>query len=153
VKRLFAGLALMSIAMTGCDESKPTPNAESKPTLNYVLKEVINIEGTCWENHVGQKDKYVGQIVRWENVATSGLVTLPLSRERLLDEVKDPTAYRTPDTVFVPLATDTSQPHRRINGVSSRRENTRGYDSTCELDVKKRGTERSDIGGPLLKLE
>jgi hypothetical protein len=35
-----------------------------------VLKEVIDIQGTCSEDHVGQRDDYAGEIVRWQAVDT-----------------------------------------------------------------------------------
>jgi hypothetical protein len=56
IRRVFTLVALL-ISITACDEKK----AETK----YVLKEVIDVQGTCSEDHVGRRDNYAGQIVRW----------------------------------------------------------------------------------------
>jgi hypothetical protein len=53
-------LVALSFAITGCDETK----AEN----HYVLKEVIDVQGTCSEDHIGQPDNYDGQC----SVADSG---------------------------------------------------------------------------------
>jgi hypothetical protein len=42
--------------LAACDEEKP----------KNVLKEAIDVQGTCREDHVQQSDEYAGQIVRWQ---------------------------------------------------------------------------------------
>ena len=59
MRRVFTLVAL-SVAVTACDEKK----SDSQ----YVLKEVIDVRGTCSEDHVRQSDNYAGQIVRWQAV-------------------------------------------------------------------------------------
>ena len=60
--------ALFSIlSLAACDEDK-TEN-------HYQLKEVIDVQGTCSEDHVGQRDNYAGQIVRWQTVETGKIST------------------------------------------------------------------------------
>jgi hypothetical protein len=71
---MFATLTVVAMAMAGCGEEK------SKDTL----KEVIDVEGTCAEDHVGKQDHYAGQIVRWQSADTGevnayGFVTKPYS--------------------------------------------------------------------------
>jgi hypothetical protein len=41
-------LLAFSVTIASCDEKKPENN--------YVLKEVIDVQGNCWEDHVGQHD-------------------------------------------------------------------------------------------------
>jgi hypothetical protein len=87
MKKLLACVGLFSITMSGCDDSKPKNH--------YVLKEVINVQGTCWENHVGQRDDYTGRIVRWQivetgKVSTYGFASSAFSAERAIDEATPP---------------------------------------------------------------
>ncbi len=146
MKRLLACLIVISFMNAGCDDSKPKPK--------NTLKEVIDVRGTCWENHVLQKDIYAGQIVRWQaadtgKILTYGSVTIPSYTERLLDEVTHPTVYHMPFVIsFDQIDIDTEQPRWTIHGVSDRGENTQGYDSTCEVEVVKRGTDLSNIHMP-----
>jgi hypothetical protein len=150
IKPIAVLIGILSITLTGCDDNK----SERKNNNNYVLNEVIDVEGKCWENHVGQKDTYSGQIVRWQTVKTGktltyGFLSLPFSAERILSEAKEPTTYHVPSIMeFDLIDIDTNLPHWVIHGVSSRGENTQGYDSTCEVDVKKRGTNPADIRAP-----
>jgi hypothetical protein len=130
---------VLSITMMACDEDKPK--------YHYVLNEVIDVQGACWENHVGQRYNYAGQIVRWKTVETGtistyGFVSTPFSAERAIDEATHPTVYHTPSMVsFTEIGIDTNQPKWVLGGVSDRGENSQGYDSTCELEVVKRGKE------------
>jgi hypothetical protein len=69
----------------------------------------------------------------------------------MIDEVTHPTAYHTPQSLqFLGIDIDTDQPKWVLHGVSDRGEDPgepiRGYDSTCDLDVVKRGMELSDVG-------
>src|ERR1700676_4977286 len=50
--------AMFSLA--ACDEENP----------KNVLKEAIDVQGSCSEDHVGQRDDYAGQIVRWQMADT-----------------------------------------------------------------------------------
>ena len=142
MEKTFVCLGMLSIALMGCDDSKSKPK--------HVLREVIDVQGTCLENHVGKKDNYAGQIVRWEavdtgKISTYGFVSLPFSTDRIIEEATHATAYHTPFMIsFEEIGIDTSQPKWTVHGVSSRGEKSQGYDSTCELEVMKRGTELSD---------
>ena len=136
---LFASLPL---ALMACN--KP------EPQHHYTLLEVIDVKGTCYEDHVRQSDNYAGQIVRWQDdetkqVSTYGSVTNTADLvQRTFDQVKHPTVYYTPFIVeFLDIRIDTSQPRWTLHGVSgSNRENDgQGYDSTCELSVIRRGKE------------
>jgi hypothetical protein len=108
----------------------------------------------CWENHVGQRDRYAGQIVRWQTVKTGEILTygfliIPFSVERTLDEVAHPTLYHPPSVISImKIDIDTNQPNWVIHGVSNRDENSQGYDSTCEVDVMKRGMEINMFKAP-----
>jgi hypothetical protein len=71
---------------------------------------------------------------------------IPFSVERTLDEVTHPTSYHPPSTIsFMEADIDTNQSNWVIHGVSDRGENSQGYDSTCEVDVVKRGMEINDM--------
>jgi hypothetical protein len=145
--RLALGVALAALSqlVSGCDEEKKKDH--------FSLKEVIEVQGVCWEDHVGKRDTYGGQIVRWQIVETGKILTYgslfpPLSDQpaRSLDEVTHPTSYHTPFGVsFVGLDVDTDQPICVIHGVSDRGEDSQGYDSTCNLEVVKRGTKLPDL--------
>jgi hypothetical protein len=114
---------------------------------NYVLREVIELQGTCWENHAGQRDSYAGQVVRWQRVGdgtdyTYGVVYTEFSVQRTLNEVTHRTEYHMPSMVsFTQIDIDTSQPKWVLHGISAGGENSQGYDTTCEVDVVKRGME------------
>jgi hypothetical protein len=142
IEKIVVCLGMLSIVLTGCDDSKPKPTS--------VLKEVIDVQGTCFENHVGQKARYTGQIVRWQaidtgKISTYGFVSLPFTADRVIDEATHPTVYHMPFMVsLLELDIDTSQPKWTVRDVSDRGENSQGYDSTCELDVVKRGMEIRD---------
>jgi hypothetical protein len=129
-------LVLHSLLVAGCDDGKPKEQ--------QTLKEVIDVQGTCWEVHVGQRDSYAGQIVRWQvdgKILTYGFVSIPFSAERAIDEATHPTVYHTPPMVsFEEIEMDTDQPRWVLKGVSDRGENSQGYDAMCELEVVKRGT-------------
>jgi hypothetical protein len=132
MKQLLKCLGVVSsIAMMGCDEDKPK--------YHHVLNEVIDVQGTCWENHVGQRDNYAGQIVRWHTVETGkvstyGFVSTPFSAERTIVEGTHPTVYHAPSMVsFTEIGIDTNQPKWVLDGVSDRGENSQGYDSTWGL--------------------
>jgi hypothetical protein len=145
-------LVVLSAAIAACNEKKP-----EKP---YVLKEVIDVEGTCSEDHVKQHDDYAGQIVRWQAVDTRKVLTYGfLSKkgdvaQHILDEVTHPTVYHTPETLsFFEINIDTDQPKWVLHGVSNRgggesSDLVSGYNSTCDLEVIKRGMEIRMPGVP-----
>ena len=136
-------MCLLSIAVTACDDDKPKHH--------YVLKEVIDVKGTCWEDRVGQRDTFSGRIVRWQTVengviSTYGSVSTPFFAQRAIDEATHPTVYHTPSLIsFTEISVDTDQPAWVLHGVSDRGEdsegNLQGYDSTCQLTVINRGNE------------
>jgi hypothetical protein len=137
-------LVALSVAVTACGEGKSKEQ--------YVLKEVIDVQGTCSEDHVRQRDNYAGQIVRWQAIDTGKISTYGfLSKsgdvtQHVLDEVTHPTVYHTPERIsFLEIDIDTDQPKWVLHGVSDREEDssepTRGYNSTCDLEVVKRGME------------
>jgi hypothetical protein len=127
--------------------------SEEKPKSSYILEEVIDVKGTCSENHVGQSDVYSGQIVRWKTIETGEITTYGFVTQdgeitqRIIDEAKQPTAYHTPFMIsFTEIRMDTNQPKLVLHGVSKRAGESRGYDSTCGVEVVKRGTELSGLG-------
>ena len=151
--RVFILVAL-SFAISACGEKKP----ESQ----YVLKEVIDVKGTCAEDHVAQRDNYAGQIVRWQAADTGKISTYGfLSKEgdpiqHISERVTHPHVYHTPEMIsFLEIDIDTDQSNWVLHGVSDRSaENTsdggedadiKGYNSTCNLDVIKRGMEIHDF--------
>jgi hypothetical protein len=141
-------LVALSVVVTACDEKKP----ENR----YVLKEVIDVQGMCSEDHVGRRDDYAGEIVRWQAVDTGKMLTYGFvfkkgdSAQHIVDEVTHPTVYHTPDIISLEeIDVDTAEPKWVLHGVSDRsteKESSdssaiKGYDSTCNLEVVKRGME------------
>jgi hypothetical protein len=129
----------LSITITGCEEEPKNP---------FVLREVIDVQGTCFEDHVRQFGDYAGQIVRWESKETGKVHTYGFLMntgdfyQRTLDEVTHPAAYHLPFMIsFASIEIDTNQPKWVLHGVSTRGEETKGYNSTCDLQVVKRGME------------
>lgn len=118
-----------------------------------MLKEVIDVQGTCSEDHVKQRDDYAGQIVRWQAVDTGKVSTYGFlfkkgdAAQHILDEVTHPTVYHTPETLsFLEIGIDTDQPKWVLHGISNRGGESSdslisGYNSTCDLEVIKRGME------------
>jgi hypothetical protein len=125
--------------------------SHEKPQLHYTLLEVIDVKGTCYEDHVHRADDYTGQIVRWQidetkKILTYGSVTNvnAFRRDRMRDEVIHPSVYRTPSYIqFTDIRIDTNQPEWTLHGVSEGKDGgfAQGYDSTCEIAVVKRGRE------------
>lgn len=150
MRRAFTLVAL-SVVITACDEKK----SES----NYLLKEVIDVQGTCSEDHVGQRDNYAGQIVRWQALDTGKISTYGFVfrtgdlNQHVIDEVTHPTVYHTPERLsFLEIDIDTDLPKWVLHGVSDREkdpsEPISGYNSTCDLEVVKRGMEIRIPGMP-----
>ncbi len=146
-----AALALftsLSLYLTACGD-------KAKSQHHYTLLEVIDVKGTCYEDHVRKPDGYAGQIVRWRDeqtkqVATYGSVTNTGDwSQRIFDEVQHPTVYQTPFMIyFWDIRIDTSQTKWSLHGVSEPDRGNgeslsfeSGYDSTCDLVVVKRGRE------------
>jgi hypothetical protein len=137
---IVASAAIFSVALTTCQSHKPE--------THYTLLEVIDVKGTCHEDHVNQSDSYAGQIVRWRNdstkqISTYGSVTNTgdLVR-RTIEGVKHPTKYQTPFSIeFMDIQFETNLPKWELHGTSWREEGGPGYDTTCELVVVKRGKE------------
>jgi hypothetical protein len=66
--------------------------------------------------------------------------------DHILDEVNHPFVYHTPQQLsFLEIDIDTGQPKWTLHGVSDRGESPddpiQGYNSTCDLEVVKRGME------------
>jgi hypothetical protein len=145
--RALAVLIAVAPTLASCGSE----DSESK----YKLLEVIDLQGTCAEDHVGQRDHYAGQIVRWQSketgaIFTYGFLSKPLSPEALIDEAKNSTVYHTPYSLsFEQIDVDTSQSKWVLHGVSDRGEgaSANGYNSTCEVEVVKRGMEIRDLPG------
>ena len=128
-----------------------------KPEHHNTLLEVIDVTGTCHEDHTNQWDGYAGQIVRWRDDETKQVLTYGSvmntsemnpngMARRALDEASHPNAYQTPDSIdFSDIRLDTNQPKWTLHGISDSRSNgtdfESGYNSTCELSVTKRGKE------------
>ena len=122
--RKFASVIVLATAIAGCDEEKP----------KFTLKEVIDVQGVCSEDHVGRQEHYAGQIVRWQSVETGaistyGFLSKPFSADAALEEATQATAYHTPTMIsLLKIDIDTSQPKWVLHGVSDRGETDDGYD-------------------------
>ncbi len=136
-------LAAICIAAIICGCQRET----QRPPTNTVL-EVLELKGACKEDHVSQWTSYDGDIVRSRSnetgkVATYGFVRISEGIPTLFRaELKHWTTYYPPEIIsFEKLATNTTLRHFTIHGVSMRlnEEHDHGYDSTCEMDVVKRG--------------
>jgi hypothetical protein len=132
-------------ALTACDDNKPKNH--------YSLREVIDVQGTCAEDHVGRQDRYAGEIVRWQTVETGaidvyGSVTITADwTQRAFDRVRRPNVYQTPFMVsFWSIDVDTDQPRWVLHGISNHGDDhSESYETTCQLEVVKRG---STLGQP-----
>jgi hypothetical protein len=121
---------------------------------DYLLKEAILVKGSCSEDHVSQLDSYAGQIVRWQRKDTGALLTygfvmrsLVNSYRRTLNEIMNPAVYNAPSLIsFKKIDIDTNQPTWVLHGVSERGDDeSRGYDSTCNVEVVERGNKLKEI--------
>jgi hypothetical protein len=145
----IAGTAIVAVLAVIWILSTSTTKSDDKP--KSALLEVIDVQGVCWEDHVGKRDNYAGQIVRWQKLDTKqitayGFVNNGFSVERSLDEAKHPTTYHTPFMIeLTNIDVDTDQPKWEVHGVSDHGANQQGYDSTCQLDVVKRGDKVSEM--------
>jgi hypothetical protein len=154
--RLIFLVALPAVfLLAGCDEEKP----------KNVLKEAIDVQGNCREDHVQQSDEYAGQIVRRQmadtgKIAAYGFVSKKGDlADHVIDEVTHPNVYHTPQQIsFFDIDIDTSQPKWTLHGVSDRgtspEDAIQGYNSTCSLEVVKRGMEirlPMDLAGAIKK--
>ena len=138
---IVIGVSVAAMTVSRSDSDAQTTKGE------YKLIEAIDVQGECWEDRVGQHDKYAGQIVRYQSIETGkistyGFLFRPWSAEQAMDEVAHPTVYHTAAIMeFDDLDIDTNQPKWAIHGVSNSRENAPGLNSTCNVDVVKRGME------------
>jgi len=146
----IAGVVVIALLVaTWIVSTSITKNENQKP--KSVLLEVINVPGVCWEDHVGKRENYAGQFVRWQNIntkdiTTHGFVNNGFSTERLMDEVQHPTAHHPPFMIeFMHIDIDTDQTKWQVHGISDHGENKQGYDSTCQFDVVKRGDTISEM--------
>jgi hypothetical protein len=141
-KVIFVVALPAMFSLAACDEEKP----------KNVLKEAIDVQGSCSEDHVGQRDDYAGQIVRWQMADTGKsfrygfLFKKGNLNDQILDEVTHPYVYHTPLQIsFLEINIDTDEPKWTLHGVSDRAESpedsVQGYNSTCDLEVVKRGME------------
>jgi hypothetical protein len=140
----LALFACCSLSLIACSD-KP------KVEHHYTLVEVIDVKGTCYEDHVRQPDGYAGQIVRWRDDETKQVSSHGYLKNtgnlvnRVLDETHHPTVYHTPFLIrFSDIQIDTNQPKWMSHGISDSEHgegDEQGYDSTCELEVIKRGKE------------
>jgi hypothetical protein len=103
------------VLLAACDEEKP----------NNVLKEAIDVQGTCREDHVQHSDEYAGQIVRWQMADTGKIAAYGFVSKKgdlashVIDEVTHPNVYHTPQQIsFFDIDIDTSQPKWTLHGVS-----------------------------------
>jgi hypothetical protein len=141
LKVLVAVAAVLLLA--ACGEEKP----------KNVLKEAIDVQGTCREDHVQQSDEYAGQIVRWQMADTGKIAAYGFVLKKgdfadhVVGEVTHPNVYHTPQQISFldTIDIDTSQPKWTLHGVSDRgtspEDAIQGYNSTCSLEVVKRGME------------
>jgi hypothetical protein len=152
---IFIAVFPAAFSLVACDETKP----------ENVLKEAIDVRGTCSEDHVRQRDEYDGQIVRWQMADTGKILTYGFLfkkgnlADQIRDEVTNPYVYHTPRQIsFLEIEVDTDQPKWTLHGVSDRGESPedaiQGYNSTCDLEVIKRGMEirlPMDLAGAVKK--
>ena len=130
---IVIGVSVAAMTVTRSDSDAQTTKGE------YKLIEAIDVQGECWEDRVGQHDKYAGQIVRYQSIETGkistyGFLFRPWSAEQAMDEVAHPTVYHTAAIMeFDDLDIDTNQPKWAIHGVSDRGENAQGF----ELDLQR----------------
>jgi hypothetical protein len=138
--------AALPFVLMGC--------GEEQPKNSFVLKEAIQVKGTCSEDHADKSDSYAGQIVRWQTVETGEVLTYGFvirvgGPQRILDEATHPNVYHTPSTIsFTQIDIDTNQPKWALHGVSVRGDDgskSNGYNSTCEVEVLDRGSKVWDV--------
>jgi hypothetical protein len=116
---------------------------------HFTMVEIIEVKGSCFEDHVRRSDSYSGQIIRWQvdetrEVSTFGHVTRASSDSVPLIQAQHP-YYAPPVVDFRDIEIDTGLPKWTLHGVSSseqdedegmdNHEHGFGYDSTCELEV------------------
>jgi hypothetical protein len=135
-------LVALSVVITACDQRNRS------------------VRGTCSEDHVRQSDNYAGQIVRWQAIDTGKIDTYGFVfkegdvTKQIFDEVAQPHVYHTPNSIsLLEIDIDTDQPKWVLHGVSDRGKDASddgedaldnldsGYNSTCDLEVVKRGME------------
>lgn len=116
--RVLACIAILCLAglvvgVTVSHEDKPAfhevKTASHEDEQHDTLLEVIDVEGTCAEDDVGQADSYAGQIVRWKmaetgKISTYGFVTATNINSNITERVEHPSGYHTPDRVAFGVA-------------------------------------------------
>lgn len=140
MKFVAVSLALLSGCLMGC---------EQKPKVHYTLIEVVEVAGTCKEDHANQSGKYAGFIETNRNDTTGkierfGYVSLPLSDQ--IHIADNPGTYTPPDSItFFGNMGDLSGADLTLHGISSKLDDKgedefgAGYASTCDLTVTRRG--------------
>jgi hypothetical protein len=106
---------------------------------NFVQLPLGGLAGVIGPNHCMRR------LASHSKIATNCYKNMRAT-DHILDEVNHPTVYHTPRQLsFLEIDIDTDQPKWTLHGVSDRGEipenAIQGYNSTCELEVVKRGTE------------
>jgi len=95
-RRIAALTVIAAFAVSGCNEQRPKDK--------YELVEFLRVEGTCFENHVRDQAKYIGELVHWRDLAARedmryGFVRRPIDVSEMAREFKNPNKYFPPDGI------------------------------------------------------
>jgi hypothetical protein len=135
-------LAVPLVLVTACGQDRPKDQ--------YSLIEYVEVQGSCFEDHVRQTGKYVGSIVHWRNMTKNterryGSVNRWPSNEEMVEKVGSPHKYFLPSIIaFDDVAgDDLHRPNFTAKGLSEHvtaRSDNSGphYEATCHLTVVKR---------------
>jgi hypothetical protein len=144
----MATAALALLLMAACDEKKEAKD-DSK------LLEVIELHGTCKEDHATVAGDYDATVMRYETqeegqaprILTYGFAQstrdfVKDTMEELKNGGQNAGKYYPPFSIdLFNITLDTSQSHWVLHGMSSADEGQTAYAATCDLTVVKRGME------------
>jgi hypothetical protein len=139
---VFSGWATI---LWGFDRQAPVA---SQPKLNR--SEEVEVAGTCWEDHVGQRADYTGWIATMtysdDTIGQVAFLSHPLDMSKISYSSDSMGVYRPPSAItLIPSIAgsllDLSGPTVELHGLSnSRGDDQIGYKSTCDLTLGKRST-------------
>ena len=139
-KALRHALPFAALLVIGCEQKEP----ESV----YDLKEVIGVQGICFEDTAHKAYRYAGNIIRLrnkQNGTTSGYgsVTRVGSAEpSAVGEADSTASYDPPHLIsFYEIKPDDRQDRLVLRGFSYRGREAPIYAATCKLNVVKRTSE------------
>ena len=134
-------MLLAAVALSGCSEERSKDK--------YELIELLRVEGTCFEDYIRLPAAYAGELVLWRNITRQQDMRYGHVLHRgdvvadTVREAENPAKYLPPFAIEFRDLTgkDIVGDALHLPGVSSHVDQSKSYESTCDLKVVARSNE------------